>query len=676
MKNSIQQADAQAISRDLRRSKHITMARVLARVVKTVHPSAEAMARRKRYEKRLADWLKYYLPETYSDPWGEEHKRCINLLESCIRNGGSFALAMPRGSGKSAIGKGACLCAALSGMRRYIVPIGATDALAGEYLEFIKAQLTADNERLMEDYSDVLCFFVALGGKAINANYQLDSKLRKTGIGWRAKGITFPTVYMSDDKTPYPYSGARVECRGITAAMKGMSKTVKKGVIIRPDFVLPDDVQTEEDAESPEACNKIERKITGTVLGLAGPRRRIACFMPCTCVKRGDVSDIFLDRARHPEFQGQRNPMFIKWPDAQETLWKEYAEIRREADNDADGKKKAGAFYKLHRKEMDAGAVVSWTARVRLGELSAIETAENLLLELGEEKFWAEMQNDPKDLVSEAIPYTLSPAIIMGRTDKRRKVWERPEWVTRVIASTDVNPSYAFSTVVMGFGEDQSAVVLWYGLHKLTISGDAPSAVLAKALYESLVRHGKELAGCPVKVEEWAIDGGGGQFDPVIRLAGDAARLCGIPAHGFTGRGAAKYRPWGKTVSGALREECHGCMAKKDGRTIRWVAWNADYWKEAAQRAWLGEIGSPGSVSLYKGSHKEFATQVCADKLMGKGEVGGQMMWNFHRIPGKNDFGDAMAQGYALAAYIGIGTHGKVEMRGGRKKYRQSDLTR
>ena len=89
-----------------------------------------------------------------------------------------------------------------------------------------------------------------------------------------------------------------------------------------------------------------------------------------------------------------------------------------------------------------------------------------------------------------------------------------------------------------------------------------------------------------------------------------------------------------------------------------WVAWNADYWREIAQRAWLGDVGAPGSVSLFKGEHGEFARQICAEKLLGKAEVGGDVMWNWHTQPGAHDFGDTMAQGYAAAALYGIGTGG------------------
>jgi hypothetical protein len=129
----------------------------------------------------------------------------------------------------------------------------------------------------------------------------------------------------------------------------------------------------------------------------------------------------------------------------------------------------------------------------------------------------------------------------------------------------------------------------------------------------------------------------------------------------MTGRGAKAYKPYGKTaIQAQIREQCHGCMDQKEGRRIRWVAWNSDYWKEVYQRAWLGEVGSPGSISIPTGDHSELAAQICNERLLGKGEVGGMMMWNWKRLPGRNDFGDAMAQSYALAAYVGIGTGGRV----------------
>ena len=51
------------------------------------------------------------------------------------------------------------------------------------------------------------------------------------------------------------------------------------------------------------------------------------------------------------------------------------------------------------------------------------------------------------------------------------------------------------------------------------------------------------------------------------------------------------------------------------------------------------------------------------------------MHWEWHKTPGRNDFGDALAQGYALAAYEGIGTSGR-EQSTVRKRYTQADLRR
>jgi hypothetical protein len=277
---------------------------------------------------------------------------------------------------------------------------------------------------------------------------------------------------------------------------------------------------------------------------------------------------------------------------------------------------------------------------------------------MGHEAFSAERQQRPVDPVAEAGPYTFTPAIVVSRATKRQPL-ERPDWVTHVIASTDVNPSYALSTVLLGFGQDQSCAVLWYGLHRMAIPGDTSAPELARQLYAALTVHGRALAGLSVRPDHWAIDAGGAQFDPVIRFAGESARVCGIPATGFTGRGAKNYKPYGKTlVAGQKREECHGAFDIKNGRQIRWVPWNADYWREIMQRAWLGDVGAPGACSLFHGTHGEFAAQVAGERLLGKAEVGGQMFWNWHTVPGRHDFGDCMAQGYAAAAFGGIGTGG------------------
>jgi len=666
-------SDMAQAAASIKHAKLVETSRKLARIVRHVDPGPDVIAERIRLESDISAWMLRFGGEAFDRPWSDDHKRVLKKLETAIMDGGMFAMAMPRGQGKSTIVKWAVLYALLTGRRKYVVVIAATAELSQAIIDFCRQQIT-ESDLLHGFYPHVTTYARATDGKAIKAKYQLRADGKTSGIQWSKTTLILPEV-VSAKRESYPSNGAILEGHGLTGAIRGKWKDTKTGKVMRPDFAILDDPQDRSSAESPTQSDMRERIITGDVLGLAGPRKRIAAVMPCTIIRKGDLADRMLDHKAHPEWQGETCCLVLKWPEAQEALWREYEKIYREETSEGRGFGAATEYYKAHRKAMDKGAVLSWEHRIRDGEISALQTAENMMIEMGAQ-FWAEMQNDPKDELNEIAPYNLTPSIIMSRTDKKRKAWELPTWSTRVIASTDINPSYAMTSSLVSFGDDQSAAVAWYGLHKMSIPDDVSTVEFGRQLFERLVAHGKELASGKVKPEAWGIDAGGAQFDTVTRFCAESGRLCGLTAYACTGRGAKNYRPWGKTMVGNPREQCHECMVKKDGRKLVWVAWNADYWKEVAQRAWLGEIGSPGCASLYVGHHEEFATQVCADKLIGKGEVGGEMFWNFHKLPGKNNFGDAMAQAYALCAFLGIGTTGKVSVGTGRKKYRASDFKR
>ena len=652
-KPDLSEADRAAVSQSVKHARLVEASRKMARIVKHTDPDAKTKGARTRLEKNLTKWMKHHGGEAFDRPFSDDHKKVIAKIETAINDGGLFALAMPRGAGKSTILKWAMLYCILTGRRKFVVVVAATGELAQSLVEFARQQIS-ESDTLHAHYPHVTTYARATDGKAIKAKFQLRADGKTSGILWSKTTLVLPEV-MAPDGSSYTSNGAILEGHGLTGAIRGKWKDTKSGKVLRPDFVLIDDPSTRESAESDSQCAMRERIITGDVLGLAGPRKRIAAVMPCTIIRQGDLAARFLDKDQHPEWQGETCALVNKWPDAQDTLWDDYATIYK-----ADGVKKATAFYKKNRKAMDAGGEISWPHRVRDGELSAMQTAQNLLLEAGDQ-FWAEYQNDPRDALEMLAPYTLTPAIIESRVDRERKAFDVPSWVTRIYASSDINPSYAFSTVVIGFGEDQTAAVLWHGIHKLAISSELNKPAYDKAIFEALSDHAKEIAGIPCKVEAYAADAGGSNFDAAIRFCMESANLTGIPAYGFTGRGFKKYTTNGKTVvKGQIREQCHGAMDRKQGRIIRWVPFNADYWKEVAQRAFLGEVGAPAGASLYYGNHTEYAMQMCGEKLVDKGELGGMIHWDFRRVPGRNDFLDATAQCYALAAYHGIGTGGTV----------------
>ena len=119
------------------------------------------------------------------------------------------------------------------------------------------------------------------------------------------------------------------------------------------------------------------------------------------------------------------------------------------------------------------------------------------------------------------------------------------------------------------------------------------------------------------------------------------------------GYAATSYRPTGKNVIGKALEGCH----LTESTLGRYLAFNADYWREVSQRAWLGTPNGPGSLSLFDGArHNEFAEQVCREHLLEKlhGQYG--TVWRWATAPGWHDYADALTMCYVAAAVTGIGT--------------------
>jgi hypothetical protein len=461
---------------------------------------------------------------------------------------------------------------------------------------------------------------------------------------------------LSDGMMVFPDGRGAIGSSTINGNPRGLNHAMEDGRVLRPDLVFIDDPQDKSVAKSPAQIAMIVDVVDTDVMGMAGPDQRMPALLSCTVMRENDVATHYLAAK---DWRAVKVGQIIKWPENMK-LWDEFGEMikdRRETD--------ALIFYKEHGEELRKGMEVSWESRFdkKRKEPDAYYSAMRDYYFMGKVAFMAERQNDPVVEGADDMPYHLNVNTVVLRTDGRNP-YAVPGWVTKIMASTDVNPSYALSTVVLGFGQDQTCAVLWYGLYKVAIPGETPAPMLIQLLYDALAKHGKELAAIPCRVEKWAVDAGGANFKAVVKFSADSARLCGIPALGFTGRGAKNYKPYGRNIDGVPREQCHKCLTKEqDGGIIRWVVWNADYWKEIMQRAWLGEIGAPGTCSLFQGNHGEFARQICGEKLMGKGEIGGSMFWNFVTVPGRHDFLDAMAQGYAATAFDGTGTGGSYRRR-------------
>jgi hypothetical protein len=124
-----------------------------------------------------------YFPLTFHLAWSPDHLKVIRKIEQAVLHGGLFAMAMPRGAGKSSICEVACIWAVLYGHRDFVCLIGSDEGHAMDMLESIKTELDG-NDLLVEDFPEVVYPIQCLDGIANRCSGQL-YRGQRTHIGPR-----------------------------------------------------------------------------------------------------------------------------------------------------------------------------------------------------------------------------------------------------------------------------------------------------------------------------------------------------------------------------------------------------------------------------------------------------------------------------------------------------------
>lgn len=110
----ISQSDRSKVAQSVKHAKLIDASRKLARIVKHADPDPCIVKHRKKIEASMSSWLCHHGGEAFASAWSLDHKRILAKIESAINKGGLFALAMPRGHGKTTILKWVTLYLCLS----------------------------------------------------------------------------------------------------------------------------------------------------------------------------------------------------------------------------------------------------------------------------------------------------------------------------------------------------------------------------------------------------------------------------------------------------------------------------------------------------------------------------------------------------------------------------------
>ena len=608
-------------------------------------------------ERNFQLFCESYFPETYSLAWSPDHLKVIEKIETAVLRGGLFALALPRGSGKTTITESAALWSMLYGHSEFVVLIGATESAALELLDSLKTELEV-NERLTEDFPEV-CYPVAqLEGIANRGAGQL-YKGERTRITWTSNEIVLPTVEGSRA------SGIIVRVAGITGRIRGMKFKRSDGRNVRPSLVVIDDPQTSESAGSLEQTRKRVRVLAGDILGLAGPGQKISGIMPCTIIRPGDMADIILNRNTHPDWNGEKTRMVYRFPSNMK-LWEEYAEIRAEALRTEGNFQKATEFYLANREAMDAGAEVSWEARFNHDEVSALQHAMNLKFQ-DEAAFMSEYQNDPlpDDTADDSL---LSVDEICAKINglARRRV---PLKCDRLTMFVDVQKALLFY-VVIAWAEDFTGAVIDYGSwpdqhrHEYSLADANPSiqTILPKAGFEGalyaaldaltkdyLGREWEREDGAVLKIEKALIDANWGQSTDIIYTFCRQNVHAGVllPSHGrYVGASSKPMTEYRKQPGDRLG--LNWMIPNVAGkRAIRHVIYDTNYWKSFIHARLAVPVGDKGALTLYgriPGAHQLFAEHLTAEyrvKTQGRGRTVDE--WKLKPQSHDNHFLDCVA---------------------------------
>ena len=560
----------------------------------------------------LADFKYFcevYFPEVFYLAWSQDHHRVIEKIEQAVLKGGLFALAMPRGSGKTVLMQMACLWSALSGATEYVCLIAASAERAKDLLENIKIWLET-NELLAEDFPEVTFPIRALERITNRQRGQKYNGL-PTRIEWAADKIVLPTIPDSQA------AGIVISCSGMKGSdIRGQNHARADGKVVRPQLVMVDDPQTTESAWSPSQSQRREAILAGDVLGMAGPGKKISGLMACTVIRPGDMADNILDRDKHPEWQGQRTRMVYSFPQ-NEKLWARYAEMRADSlRNDGDGSE-ATEFYRQNREQMDTGAVIAWPQRHNEDELSAIQHAMNLKFR-DEAAFFAEYQNEP--LVEESGQSMLSVEEIAAKVNRHERSIV-PVGATHITAFIDVQQKLLFY-VVTAWEDDFTGYVLDYGAYpdqrrnyftlrdaRTTLATVSKGMGLEGAIYAGLEALTEKLLGrewpCDdrgtMKIERCLVDANWGTSTDVVyqfcRQSKYAALL--TPSHGrFVGASSLPFSEYKRKRGDRVGQNWR--MPNIQGkRAIRHVLFDTNYWKSFLQARLAVSMGDRGCLSLF-----------------------------------------------------------------------------
>ena len=292
-------------------------------------------------------WDRNYFPHYGRAEPSELHKYLYKRLPEIVNTaaGQRDAIAAPRGEAKSTkISMSFVSWCLVTGAKWYAIIVMDAFEQAAEMLEAIKAELEA-NPRIANDFPE------ACG----------------QGRVWRAGVIVTA-------------NGRKVEAFGSSKKIRG-----RRHGAHRPDLAICDDIENDENVNTPAQRDKLQAFVTKSVLSLGPPDDSMDAILVGTVLHYDSVLARFL---KNPLWNRKVFKAIIQWPERMD-LWEQFEGFLLNADTPQEGEAAAMALYREHQAEMEKGSKVSWPALRPLVKLMIRRARE------GHSAFDSEQQNDP-----------------------------------------------------------------------------------------------------------------------------------------------------------------------------------------------------------------------------------------------------------------------------------------
>jgi len=606
-----------------------------------------------------------YFQPTFYLPWAPYQRSMMDRFEHVIFNGGREVHAVRRGGLKSTCARVSTIWAAVNGHRRFPVLVGATDDKANEHRKNF-FDLLASSDLLLQDYPELLPLL--LKWRQPKRQFRLDGRLLELHPKDDRGRIVFPDIHEAPSCQTHiaPYSVNATD-------VSGLSYVDRFGVTVRPDLLIFDDVQTPQSAKSPLMTEEREDHITKTFCGLAGLGQKIAAIMVCTVREHDDLSERFLSREKHPDWDGSKYPSIIRMPDRMD-LWEAYAAKLAQGDTPDEGKRLATAFYASNRAAMDAGAVVAWEEDKLPDELSALQSLMTVRA-LDPAFFRCEIQQEGVAHVNTSgVKLDAQTLLTRLSTVPRGIVPDGASYLTAFIDSSDevlwwMVCAFAkdFSGWVVDYGTwpDQRRPVFYKSDLAYTISEQKPGASWEEAfafahqqLEAQLLVDWETASGTTRQIDllckDWSDGGQKPRIESQIMSSQHRSRI--RATKGFAPRpGRKPVHLWGDPH----RDRHNGNFwVERRSETPVNVQYDVNQWKSHAARRLLTTPGAP-SAMLLPGSD-ERANRLLAEHLTSESpkavsyDGASGVVWEL--IPGRNnDWWDCYVGCCMAASMLGCG---------------------